>query len=56
MRWLHEHGAISNLADYLALPVPVLEDARLLMDAEASAKKSAEARNRPKGGRRGLNR
>lgn len=65
MRWLREHGLISNVADYDALPFPVLEDARLLMDAEAVARKrqaqqeeQARRRNggsisRPGGGARG---
>lgn len=34
MQWLHEHGVIGNRDDYLALPIGVLEDCRLLMEAE----------------------
>lgn len=36
MRWLHEHGLVSTYDDYAALPVSVLEDARLLMEHEAT--------------------
>lgn len=43
MGWLHEHGLIGNYDDYVGLPVCVLEDARLLMEAEA-AKAEREAR------------
>ena len=35
MKWLHEYGLVSNLDDYEMLPLPVLEDARLLMEAQA---------------------
>lgn len=34
MHWLKEHGVTSNYEDYLALPFGVLEDCRLLMDAD----------------------
>ena len=34
MKWLAEHGLISNVADYEALPLPVIEDARLVMESE----------------------
>jgi hypothetical protein len=35
MYWLKEHGVTSNADDYAALPLGVLEDCRLLMDADA---------------------
>ena len=34
LNWLHDHGLIGNYEDYLALPIAVLEDARLLMEGE----------------------
>lgn len=45
MRWLREHGLISNLEDYLSLPLTILYDARLLAEAE-TARAEAEARHR----------
>ena len=35
MNWLHEHGVVANYDDYLALPMAVLNDCRLVMVAEA---------------------
>lgn len=47
MRWLRENGLISSYWDYLALPGPVLEDARLFMTAEAvDAKRRREMAGR----------
>lgn len=37
MKWLREHGVISTYDDYAELPAMVLEDARLVMEAEAIA-------------------
>ncbi len=37
MRWLREHGLISSYDDYVDLPVTVLDDARMLMEAQAMA-------------------
>lgn len=37
MKWLREHGLVSSYADYEDLPVEVLEQARVLMNAEADA-------------------
>lgn len=34
MHWLREHGIISCYDDYVGLPYAVLEDARLLMEAD----------------------
>lgn len=36
MAWLAERGLISCWADYEALPFHVLDDARMLMEAEAN--------------------
>lgn len=44
MRWLHEHGLISNWWEYEALPLTVLEDARLAIEAEARWLKEAKSR------------
>ena len=43
MRWLREHGAIATYDDYTGLPVCVLEDARLLMEAEVQRKAKERA-------------
>lgn len=37
-RWLHEAGLIGCYDDYVALPFRVLQDARLVMAAEAQQK------------------
>lgn len=36
MRWLREHGLIATYDDYGHLPQSVLDDARLVMDVEAT--------------------
>lgn len=41
IRWLHEHGLVANYDDYAELPLRVLMDARLLMEAEAAADRKA---------------
>ena len=46
MNWLHDHGLIGNYEDYLALPIAVLEDARLLMEGEHA---QAERERRKRG-------
>jgi hypothetical protein len=54
-RWLREYGLISNFADYQDLPLPVLEEARLLMEAQdgESERQAAKARaTEAKAGRR----
>lgn len=43
MTWLHEHGVISSFADYEDLPLVVLEDARMVMLAEAQRQERADA-------------
>lgn len=52
MAWLHQHGLISNYDDYVGLPVTVLEDARMAMEAEAIAAEAERRRNTPVAGRR----
>lgn len=43
MRWLHEHGILAAYGGLAEVPVAVLEDARLLMEAEAiEAKRQAQ--------------
>lgn len=49
MAWLHEHGLIGNYDDYVELPACVLDDARLLIEAEAA---KAERERRRDGNRR----
>lgn len=44
MKWLREHGLISSLADFAALPAPVLEEARLLMKHELAYRESERRR------------
>lgn len=41
MGWLHEHGFVSCYDDYLALPLTVLDDCRMVMHAEAQNRKLA---------------
>ena len=55
MQWLREHGAIATYDDYVSLPVCVLEDARLLMEAEGQrmAKERAKADRTARSGIRG---
>lgn len=43
MKWLRNQGLISNHEDYLGLRLGVLEDADLLREAEATAKRKAAA-------------
>lgn len=43
-RWLHEHGLISCYGDMLALPLPVLEDALIVMEADMLHQKAAKAK------------
>jgi len=57
MRWLHDAGVISNYDDYVGLPLRVLQDARLVMAAEAVQQNRQAARDaQQKGGRRAFNR
>jgi len=57
MRWLHDAGVISNYDDYVGLPLRVLQDARLVMAAEAGHQNRQAARAaQQKGGRRAFNR
>lgn len=37
MKWLRDRGLIASYDDYLGLPLTILEDAHLLMEAEAVA-------------------
>lgn len=37
MRWLHDNGLISRYDDYFDLPLSVIEDARLIRNAQATA-------------------
>ena len=54
MNWLHDRGLISSYGDYVELPVTVLDDARILMDAElAQAKRAKTPKVRGRRGRRG---
>lgn len=46
MKWLHEHGLISNYEDYLDLPPSVIEDARILMAADSARRERDDARVR----------
>lgn len=62
MRWLREHGVISNYDDYTSLPAAVLDDARIYMQVEgehmhAEAKRSEAALDRAQRGlKRGIGR
>jgi hypothetical protein len=38
MRWLREHGVTATWRDYRDLPLPLLDDARLVMEAEHAAR------------------
>jgi hypothetical protein len=44
MTWLAEHGFVSCWADYLALPVGILDDCRMVMTAEARGRKIRESK------------
>jgi hypothetical protein len=50
MAWLRDHGVIGNYDDYVALPVAVLDDARMLMAAEAEEQQRQQARAKLGGG------
>ncbi|MCC6959231.1 MAG: hypothetical protein IT301_05240 [Dehalococcoidia bacterium] len=58
MRWLRENGVISSYDDYVGLPLRVLQDARLLMAAEAQhlSRERARASQNQKGARNGFRR
>lgn len=46
--WLHEHGLVNSWADAYRLPLYVLEDARMLMIAEAERdERLSKLNNRP---------
>ncbi len=57
MKALHEFGIVSSFEDYLALPAPVLEDARLVISADAKRTRPTAPSPAPRGmrkrGRRG---
>lgn len=42
IRWLKERGLVSSYEDYLALPIGVVEDARIVMQAEQMKAKQDE--------------
>jgi hypothetical protein len=44
LRQLHRMGIVASWADYEALPVAVLEDARLLLEGEALGQKMEDRR------------
>lgn len=44
MGWLGSHGVVSNYADYLALPIGVLDDCRMIAGAEQQAQRLAASR------------
>lgn len=51
MQWLRQHGVIATYDDYVALPLAVLEDCRMLMEHEAMLAERERAAARA-GGRR----
>ena len=59
MRWLKEHGVINSYDDYMALPLTVIDDARMLMEAEQRERERQQKKReqeRQKGGSRGKRR
>lgn len=52
MTWLKEHGLISSWRDYEAMPLEMLEDARLLMRADATVRTEEKRARDARSGRR----